>query len=221
MQPSSGVSSAYEAYEAIVAALSQPDLADAVRARRAEREASSGATDGDDEGFEGRMQVFWDAAVTTPLLLERIRDRVSEGILAWIGPFGRAHRGLFAVDRDDSGAPLMAGSAPIIRDVWSGAAFILTPLPPRELALALRTTEGRFDGRVVGCDAPLRVALLPGALFHPPDATSAIDKVVAAAKAEGLAKDDALDALLRMEARLHAHSRVKPSYAYRADALHR
>ncbi|MFO0673414.1 MAG: hypothetical protein U0235_27990 [Polyangiaceae bacterium] len=63
------------------------------------------------------------------------------------------------------------------------------------------------------------MALLPGALFHPPEImTSAIDKVVAAAKAEGLAKDDALDALLRMEARLHAHSRVKPSYAYRADA---
>lgn len=221
MQPSSGVSSAYEAYEAIVSALAAPDLADAVRARRAEREASSGATDGDDEGFEGRMQVFWDAAVTTPSLLAEVRERVPATVAPWLAAFGRAHRGLFAVERDEGGAPVLVDGAPVIRDIWSGAAFILTPAPPRELALALRTTEGRFDGRVVGRDAPLAIALLPGALFHPPDASEAIERVVAAAKTEGFAKDDALDALLRMEARLHAHSRVKPTYAYRPEALRR
>jgi hypothetical protein len=72
---------------------------------------------------------------------------------------------------------------------------------------------------VVGADEPLEVALLPGAIYHPHDATSAIEQVIGAARARDLTTDDTLDALLRMERSLRALSRVKAAYAYRAEAL--
>jgi hypothetical protein len=63
------------------------------------------------------------------------------------------------------------------------------------------------------------VALLPGALFHPPEATAAIEAVLVAARDQGLGTDDALDALMRMERTLRSLARVKATYAYRAEAL--
>lgn len=217
MQPTTGVpalaTSAYSAYEALVTALARPEFAAAIRDRRTEREARTGVTDSEDEGFEARMQAFWDAAVTTPELLERVRPALAPEIAEWAEPFARAHRGLFRVVGN--------GHAIVIEDVWGGAAFRLMPAPPKEIALAISSAEGLFDGRLVGRDAPIAVALLPGAVFHPPDATPAIERVLEAARADGLDKDDVLDALLRMEARLRGHSRVKPSYAYRPESLRR
>lgn len=225
MQPTTGVTdlrdsatSAYSAYEALVTALARPELAGAIRERRTEREARTGVTDSEDEGFEARMRAFWDAAVTTPDLLERARPVLAPEVAAWADAFARAHRGLFRVapgPRHEQGS----AHAIVIEDVWGGAAFRLMPAPPKEIALAISSAEGLFDGRLVGRDAPLAVALLPGAVFHPPDATPAIDRVLEAARADGLDKDDVLDALLRMEARLRGHSRVKPSYAYRPESL--
>jgi hypothetical protein len=63
------------------------------------------------------------------------------------------------------------------------------------------------------------VALLPGAVFHPREATSAIPPVLDAARSRSLPTRDTLDALLRMERMLRSLSRVKAAYAYRADAL--
>lgn len=207
--PNAPPTAAYAAYEAIVAALAEPAMADAVRALRDEREARTGVMDSEDEGFESRMQAFWDAAVTTPSLLALLHDRVAPGIAPWLGSFARAHRGLFRVQSRERLH---------LVDVWSGAEFTLAPRPPREQALALES-EGLFDGRLVGAAAPTSITLLPGAVFHPADATGAIERVLEAARAQSLSRDDTLDALLRMEARLRAHSRVKPSYAYRPDTL--
>lgn len=229
MQPfsadeSGAPTSAYAAFEAIVAALARPEHADRVRTRRTEREARTGATDSEDEGFEAKMLAFWDAAGTTPALLEALRvgsPRAGSAGIAeqpfggWLDAFSRAHRGLFRVQRAGSGE----GAEWILDDVWGGASFFLIPAPPRELALSLQSTEGLFDGRLVGRADPLSVSLLPGAVFHPPDATPAIEGVLTAARTRGLDREDTLDALLRMESRLRAHSRVKPSYAYRPESL--
>ncbi|HEX4446565.1 MAG TPA: hypothetical protein VH044_07515, partial [Polyangiaceae bacterium] len=73
--------------------------------------------------------------------------------------------------------------------------------------------------RIAASAEPLVVALLPGAIFHPPHATEAIAGVLEAARARGLATHETLDALLRMERSLRALSRVKTAYAYRAGAL--
>jgi hypothetical protein len=86
-----------------------------------------------------------------------------------------------------------------------------------------------LDARVVGAEEIVGhdgheargvvVALLPGAVFHPPHAASAIHDVLSAARASGLSTHDTLDALLRMERTLRALSRVKTAYAYRPEAL--
>ena len=64
-----------------------------------------------------------------------------------------------------------------------------------------------------------QLALLPGAIFHPEGAEEAIAAVVLAARARGIPDGALLDALLRMELSLRTLSRVKPAYAYRAEAL--
>ena len=76
-----------------------------------------------------------------------------------------------------------------------------------------------FDARVVGSGDPFVVALLPGAVFHPVDATAAIPPVLTAARQRALSAGDTLDALLRMQRTLRSLSRVKAAYAYRVEAL--
>lgn len=206
---------AYVAHDAFVTALAQPALEGHVLSLRRALEERTGKVDSEDEGFEARMATFWDAAVTHPDLLGQIAGDVSADVAPWAAAFSRAHRGLFAVA---SGG---ATAAFILEDRISGAAFVLIPAPPRELSIALESSEGLFDGRVVGAmlnDAPT-ITLLPGAFFHPPDASEAILGVIAAARTAGRSRDETLDALLRMEARLRAHSRVKPSYAYRPESI--
>ena len=66
---------------------------------------------------------------------------------------------------------------------------------------------------------PVRVGILPGALFHPEDATEAIEQILDVARERTMETDDVLDALLRMELSLRSLSRVKPGYAYRVQAL--
>lgn len=220
--------SAYAAYEAIVGALARPEMADRLRARRTERELSTGLIDADEEGFEARMQAFWDVAVTTPALLDAVRDQLEPSeraeMTGWLDAFARAHRGLFRARPTQRRSNATGeGRTFVLDDAWGGASFVLSPADAvsRELALALESGESMFDGRLVGRTDPLSVTLLPGAVFHAPDATPAIEKVLETARNEGMPREEALDALLRMEARLRAHSRVKPSYAYRAESLRR
>ena len=130
---------------------------------------------------------------------------------AWIGPFARAHRGLFVVaDRDDD--------ATVLHCLITGVDLFVDDL---ELGTrdALLAADAPFDGRVVAAGSPLRCALLPGAVFHPEDAKEPIAKVLAAAREKKLSPEQTLDALLRMELSLRSLSRVKASYAYRPEAL--
>jgi hypothetical protein len=107
----------------------------------------------------------------------------------------------------------------VLIDVWSGAELAPTVID-EESGAELSASAGQLlDGRVVGADEPFVVALLPGAVFHPRQATPAIEAVIAAARSKDLTTDDTLDALLRMERSLRALSRVKTAYAYRVEAL--
>jgi len=209
--------SALAAYEELLGLGAKPAWADIVAEMRRSFEERTGAFWPDDAWFDARGQAFWDDALTTQRFAHRVADSLDEGTRAWAPRFERTHRGLFRAHHE--------AGAFVIDDVWSGASFVIDA-PSDALASALEAasvdTAGEdqlFDGRVIGCASPFSVVLLPGAVFHRAEASAAIEAVVAEAKKKTLAKDDALDALLRMDRKLQSHARVKPTYAYRADLL--
>jgi hypothetical protein len=104
-------------------------------------------------------------------------------------------------------------------DLWSGAEFEPT-VGDDASAAELAAAEGQFfDARLVGGGDPPVLVVLPGAVFHPRAASHAIGGVLAAARHAALSTHDTLDALLRMQRSMRSLARVKPEYAYRADAL--
>lgn len=184
-----------------------PDRAPRVAEMRARFEARTGAFSPEDPWFEERSRTFWADTVTSGRFGREVADSLSVEERTWLGPLERAHRGLFRAE----GARLV--------DVWSGAEFEPTLVDESSRAELDAAAGQLFDGRMVGCDDPFVVALLPGSVFHPPHATAAIEPVLAAARERGLPTGDTLDALLRMERTLRSLSRVKAAYAYRPEAL--
>jgi hypothetical protein len=178
-----------------------------VAAMRGHFEASTGAFSPDDAWFEERSRAFWCDAVTRGRFGRHVADQLTAEEKRWLGPLERAHRGLFRTSGDE------------LEDVWSGAQLVLTRVD--ELSRAeLDAGAGQLvDARVVGADEPLVIAWLPGAVFHPREATTAIEAVLEVARAQSLDTHEVLDALLRMERTLRSLSRVKAAYAYRPDAL--
>jgi hypothetical protein len=174
---------------------------------RAQFEARTGAFAPEDGWFEERSRAFWCDAVTTGRFGREVEGELTRDDLAWLGPLERAHRGLFRA----TGAVLV--------DAWSGAELVVGLVDDAARAELDAASGQLFDARVAGHDEPLVVALLPGAIFHPREATPMIESVVAEAHARGLSTIDTLDALLRMERTLRSLTRVKASYAYRPDAL--
>jgi hypothetical protein len=208
-------STPFRAFERIVAIGGQPPYGARVRALRRVFEERTGAFAPDDAWFEARSRAFWADAVAREGFGREVAQSLSTQEKAWIGPIERSHRGLF-----DARARKSA-SRYALRDVWSGAELevdVVDEVSSEELAAA----EGQlFDGRVVGVGSPPGATLLPGALFHPRTAREPIEGVLRAAREREMDRDDVLDALLRMDRALRALSRVKPSYAYRAEALER
>ena len=184
-----------------------PEHASRVAEMRAGFEARTGAFAPDDAWFEERSRAFWCDAVTTGRFGREVEGQLTEDEKAWLGPLERAHRGLFRAE----GALLV--------DEWSGAELVVTSMDEASRAELDAAAGQLFDARVVGADDPYVVALLPGAVFHPRDATAAIAPVLAAAHTRSMPTADTLDALLRMARMLRSLSRVKASYAYRPDAL--
>jgi hypothetical protein len=179
-------------------------------------EARTGAFRPEDPWFEERSRAFWCDAVTAGRFGRVVADELTDEERAWLGPLERAHRGLFRSTGDaDDGRE----GERVLVDVWSGAELAVTTLDDPSRAELAAAGAQLFDARVVGREDPWEVALVPGAVFHPPDATAAITPVLAAARAQSLRTDEALDALLRMERTLRSLSRVKAAYAYRAEAL--
>jgi hypothetical protein len=207
----------FEAYDAILALGSQAARAVRVAEMRRAFETRTGAFAPEDPWFEARSRAFWDDAVVTQGFAREARDALSEEARAWTEPLARAHRGLFVVKEPEKGE---RGEPRIFRDLWSGAEFEVHAID-EATRLALDAVSAPFDARLVGSDAPARVTMLPGAVFHPADAATPIAKVLEKARADGRTTGDVLDALLRMERELRASARVKAAYAYRAEKLSR
>lgn len=187
-----------------------PDRADRVAELRAQFEARTGAFVSEDPWFEERSRAFWCDAVTRAAFGREVERQLSEAERGWLGPLERSHRGLFLAPADSTNA---------LVDVWSGAEFAITLLDDESLAELSAGSGQLFDARVVVSGDAGTVALLPGAVFHPREATTPIHTVLAAAREQELSTVDTLDALLRMEHALRSLSRVKPAYAYRPGAL--
>lgn len=183
---------------------------------RARFEERTGAFAPDDPWFEERSRAFWSDAVTTGRFGREVEAELSEDERRGLGPLERAHRGLFRVAAGAGGDEPEGG---VLVDVWSGAELAFTVVDEASRAELGASSGQLFDARVVGTEDPFAVALLPGAVFHPRDATAAIPGVLAAARAQSLPTGDTLDALLRMERTLRSLSRVKAAYAYRPEAL--
>ncbi len=224
-----------EAVARIVQLGGAPAHAERVAAMRARFEERTGAFAPEDAWFEERVRAFWCDAVTRTRFGRDVEAELRPEERAWLEPLERAHRGLF---RAEGG---------ILVDVWSGAELAVTVTDDVAHAELEAGVGQVFDARVVGWDgvreapasqgvAPAEpgsgppvsegraggrivIALLPGALFHPREATAAIEAVLAAARTRELATDAVLDALLRMERSLRSLARVKASYAYRPEAL--
>jgi hypothetical protein len=203
--------SIFDAYDAVLARGADPRHAARVAELRARFEERTGAFAPEDGWFEVRSRAFWDDAVTRGGFARDVEAELDDGARAWVACFERAHRGLF-VTRGGT------RDFPVLRDLWGGAEFVVHALDAATRD-ALAAAAAPFDGRLVGRDDPARVALLPGAVFHPADAAAPITAVLAEARARRLATHDVLDALLRMERGLRASSRVKAAYAYRARNL--
>jgi len=208
--------SASAAYEELLLLGARASFAADVASMRKTFEARTGAFGPEDVWFEARGQAFWDDVLTTQHFGSRTEAELGEEAKMWARRFERAQRGLFRATHD-------RGSF-VLEDLWGGAEFSIDP-PAPSLASALEAAcgdggeEQLFDGRLVGQADPFSVMLLPGAVFHRAEAREAIVSVVASAKARALLRDDALDALLRMDRKLQSHARVKASYAYRAELL--
>jgi hypothetical protein len=202
----------FETYDAILALGALPQWAARVAAMRAAFEGRTGEFRPEDSWFEARSRAFWDDAVTTQGFAREVAGALPAGASGWVVPFARAHRGLFVAEG------VAPGGGRVLRDLWGGADFAVHAIDDATRD-ALLAASAPFDARLVAAGDPPRVAMLPGAVFHPADAAAPIHAVVARARAEGRKTIDVLDALLRMERGLRASARVKAGYAYRADRL--
>ena len=130
--------------------------------------------------------------------------------------YERAHRGFFMVAEteadEDADAKLV--------DLWSGAELLVHHLDEAQ-ALALDHAEGPIDARVVAAGDPAALFVLPGAYHHAADALEPATIVLGAARDRGMETTAALDALMRMDLVFRSSSRVKASFAYKAEGLSR
>jgi len=161
---------------------------------------------------EDRFRAAWDDALTTGRLARELAesfDDPSERALARV--LSRAHRGLFRMS-------LFEGYR-IAEDALSGASFVVIARDDigREVLALGGEDSPLFEARIVaaadGC------AMMPGIIFHPPDATSLIGEIVRAGHQRGLSRLEICDALLRMQHTFRNLSRVKIGYAYKLEAL--
>lgn len=161
---------------------------------------------------EDRFRAAWDDALTAGGLAAELAegfDDPSERALARV--LSRAHRGVFRMSQLDAHR--------IAQDVISGASFIVLPRDDigREVLALGGEDSPLFEARIVaatdGC------AMMPGIIFHPPDATPLIDELIDVGTARGMSRDELCDALLRMQHTFRNFTRVKIGYAYKAEAL--
>ncbi len=120
-----------------------------------------------------------------------------------------AHRGIFRFTS--------LGGRSVVHDLWSGAAFVLVTRDSIGREIQGDNLGGLCQARVVG--ALDGCALLPGVVFHTPEATESVEGVIREARARGLSTDDLCESLLKMDYSMRTLSRVRASYAYRPSML--
>lgn len=201
-------SSVFAAYDALVALAGAPAHAGRVERLRAAFGARAGSFSLADER---RTRAFWDAALTRGGLARELGPALPVELRPSARSLTNAHRGLFQLV-PDAGAQRV-----VFEDLWSGAIFGVEAFDDASAAGIFRHEGGLCDARLVAGEGA-EVALLPGAFFHPEDATPFALGVLAEARARGLALEEVADALLLMEHRLATLSRVKASFAYRLPA---
>ncbi len=199
-------------YDELLARASSPPHADraiALRDAFLRRTSSSSRAAAEPED---RFRAAWDDALTTGGLAAQLADTFadpSERALARV--LSRAHRGVFRMS--------LLGDRRIAEDALSGASFLVLARDDigREVIALGGEDSPLFEARIVaatdGC------AMLPGIIFHPPDATPLIADLVRAGLERGMSRDELCDALLRMQHTFRNLSRVKIGYAYKAEAL--
>jgi hypothetical protein len=201
------------AFEALVARVGAATTPEAMLVLHRAFEQRTGAFGPDDAWFEARSRAFWDDTMTRQRAAAGMLEVLEGGERLWAEALLRSHRGLFT-------SRLEAGAV-VVSDALTGAELTIHDLDEASRD-SVASAAGYFDGTVIALTTPAgppRLALLPGAVFHPEGVEAAIATVVVAARSRGLANDELLDALLRMELSLRTLSRVKPAYAYRAEAL--
>ncbi|MET0594675.1 MAG: hypothetical protein ABW133_18385 [Polyangiaceae bacterium] len=201
-------------YDELLARASAPGLRDrATSLRAAFLKRTSSSTPGPGSEPEDRERAAWDDALTTGGLAAELADGLadpSERALARV--LSRAHRAVFRMT--------LVGTQRAAHDVLSGASFLVLPrddIGREVLTSAEGEDESLFEARIVaasdGC------AMLPGIVFHPPDATPLIYEILTAGRQRGMSRDDLCDALLRMQHTFRHLARVKIGYAYKVEAL--
>lgn len=184
-----------------------------VRAIRARFEARVGPFTSTDPWFEERTAALWDrvlcdAEVRAAIAAARPASFTPEHD-AVLAALSRAQRGLYEVHAHGAEVDLLC--------VVRGAAFRMANSDDASRAMTLggegEAHAGWIDGVVL--PTPEGVALLPGFLVHPAEATDPMREL----RATELPFDELLDAFLAMRHRLAARSRMRARQVYRADAL--
>ncbi len=157
-----------------------------------------------------RLAAAWEDALCrgglASALLGQLHDHAERTIAQLLT---RAHRGVFRFETE--------AQHHLVHDLLSGASFMLVARDDIGREVAGDNLGGMCQGRVVaaadGC------AMLPGVVFHAPEATAQIVAVVRHGLKLNMASDEVLDALLRMDHSFRTMSRVRPQFAYRVQAL--
>jgi hypothetical protein len=181
---------------------------------RATFEALTAPIDAQAPDYEARISHFFEAYVCSPI--GKGRAPISE-FAALRGPFDaleqeqlrgylHSHRTLIEVieiQRDEGR----------VRDrLFDGRYRVRLSDADRELYVG-----DKFDGRLVPLGSA--IVLSPGRVYHPREAHSSLDQLLAEA-GDGVKKDPStLDALLRMRARFLRFESIRAEHVYRFDAL--
>ena len=195
-------------HEQLVAAAAAPHLADVVADIRAKFVERVGAFSPTDPCFEERSAALWDRVLCDARVLEALRAlSLSSEQRAVVDNLARAQRGLFEVHP--------AARTVDVLCVVSGAAFRLAPSDDAARAMSHGGEGGWIDGHVA--PSTEGVALLPGFLVHPAEATEPMRALIKTP----MEFEELLDALLAMRHQLAARSRMKATQVYRPEALRR
>jgi hypothetical protein len=202
-----------DAYDVLVARAAQPPFAGRAQELRRLFHERCGRYDSNHPQAELREVAAWEDALVRGGLASVAGGSLEDAQQRKLArAFTSAGRGIFVftVEADHV----------IAQDLWSKAPLLVLDVDPMGRALVASDPatgsppcQARLMPTLDGC------AVLPGVVFHPIEALTAIEHTLAVARERALDTDSVLDALLRMEHRWQTMSRVKVAYAYRAEFL--